>query len=120
MAIEANGDAVADMTHNMSEADNAALYQGLVEEILPHLPLQPGIIVTNPPASGMPPPVIEAMAEKQPARIVYVSSEVASLARDGRQLRRAGYELSVVQPVDVMPQTYQVETVSLWLANPET
>jgi len=46
-----------------------------------------------------------------------VSSDVATLARDGRSLAKAGYQLVEVQPIDVQPQTFHIETVSLWEQN---
>jgi 23S rRNA (uracil1939-C5)-methyltransferase len=46
--------------------------------------------------------------------MLYVSSDIATLARDGRRLMSKGYNLDRLQPIDMQPQTYHVQTVSLW------
>ena len=58
-------------------------------------------------------PVLDALVEAQPERIVYVSCEPATLARDLAILREGGYTLQSVQPLDMFPQTYHAESVSL-------
>lgn len=114
IGIEVNEDAVADAAVNLDETGNVSLYEGFVEEVLPALEVTADVIVVNPPAAGLSAAVVAAIVEKSPSRLVYVSSDVATLARDGKQLRKAGYQLVEVQPVDVAPQTFQIDTVSLW------
>jgi 23S rRNA (uracil1939-C5)-methyltransferase len=113
-AIEVNGDAVADFIGNLDYLDNVSLYQGLVEETLPMLDIKPDVMVVNPGASGLAAPVVGNIKDKKPRRLIYISSEVATLARDGKALNRAGFRLIEVQPLDMHPQTYLVDTVSLW------
>lgn len=114
VGVEASPDAVADAAANLDETDNITLYEGRVEEILPGLELQPDWLVLNPPGSGASKEVLDWVRKHQPAHILYVSSDVATLARDGKGLVEMGYTLSEVQPIDMRPQTYHVETVSLW------
>lgn len=114
VCIEANPDAVADAAVNLEDTNNVTVYEGFAEEVLPALTLRPDVAIINPPGDGLSPTALKALVAKTAGRIVYVSSEVATLARDGKQLSRAGYRLIEVQPIDTTPQTYQVETVSLW------
>lgn len=113
-AIEANPDAVADTAVNLADTDNVALYEGLVEEILPNLAIAPDVVVVDPPEGGLAAEVIRALAAKRPGRLVYVSADAATLARDGKELAAAGYHLREIQPIDMFPQTYQIQSVSWW------
>jgi 23S rRNA (uracil1939-C5)-methyltransferase len=113
-AIEANPDAVADTAVNLADTENVALYEGWVEEILPGLDMAPDVVVVDPPEGGLPAGVIRALAAKRPGRLVYVSMDAAALARDGKELVAAGYQLQEVQPIDMFPQTYQIQSVSWW------
>jgi 23S rRNA (uracil1939-C5)-methyltransferase len=115
IAIEQNPDAVADTAVNLDESDNVRLYQGDIDEILPALDLPADVAVLHPPSSGLSRAVINALKAKPPTRLVYLNAELTMLARDGKQLAQAGYRLVEVQPIDMAPQTYQIETVSLWV-----
>jgi 23S rRNA (uracil1939-C5)-methyltransferase len=95
--------------------EKVAILPGAVEEVLPGLEMPVDLAVVDPPRTGVHPEALAALARLAPQRIVYVSCDPATLARDGRALAEAGYNLAVVQPVDMFPQTYHVETVSLWV-----
>lgn len=73
----------------------------------------PDVIVVDPPRKGCDEACLRTMLAMQPARIVYVSCDSATLARDLRILTDGGYELKRVRPVDQFPQTVHVETVCL-------
>lgn len=113
-AVEAAPDAVGDFATNLEDTDNVSLYHGLVEEVLPALGLQPELLVVDPPAEGLSWEMVEIIGVMRPDRLLYVSSDVATLARDARQLVQAGMHPVEVQPIDMMPQTYHTLTVSLW------
>jgi 23S rRNA (uracil1939-C5)-methyltransferase len=114
VGIEASPDAVADAAVNLDETENVELYQGPVEEVLPSLTDQAfDVVVLDPPRGGVEPAVIDALVEIRPRRMVYVSCDPATFARDARRLTRSGYRLRKVQAVDMFPQTFHVETVSL-------
>lgn len=73
---------------------------------------QPDVIITDPPRAGMHPDVVEKLNQIKAARIVYVSCNPATQARDLEGLS-VNYEVSKIQPVDMFPQTHHVENVVL-------
>ena len=72
----------------------------------------PGVIITDPPRAGMHPKALSTMLRLKPRRIVYVSCNPASLARDGKEICLQGYRLLSVQPVDMFPHTSHIESVA--------
>ena len=93
---------------------NARFMAGAAEDILPRLVgqgLRPDVIVADPPRKGLDPAVIRAIAAAAPRRLVYVSCNVATQARDATLLREAGFCVERVQPVDMFCWTSGVETV---------
>lgn len=75
--------------------------------------VRPDCIVVDPPRKGMSPEAIDAMLSMQPPRIVYVSCDPGTLARDVKLLTQHGYTLTQALAVDMFPQTPHVETVAL-------
>ena len=71
----------------------------------------PDVIVVDPPRKGLSADVIEAMVRMAPQRIVYVSCDPATLARDDRSLTQQGYALTHAEAVDLFPRCAHVETV---------
>ena len=103
---------------------NAQFFAGKAEEVLPeyyenyaasHPGRQAGadVIVVDPPRKGCEESVLETMVQMRPGRIVYVSCDSATLARDVKYLRERGYELVRGRAVDMFPQTCHVECVVL-------
>ncbi len=113
-AVEMNLDAVADTAVNLDEFDNVTLYQGKVEEILPLLNDTYDVVALNPPASGLSNQALKALRQTAVPRLIYVGADVATLARDSKRLRSYGYWLEEVQPVDMAPQTFQINLVTKW------
>jgi len=113
IGIESSPWAVNDFAVNLDEFDNVEIYQAAVEDVLPHLPVEPDAVIIDPPRSGLHPRVVDALLDKKPEKIVYVSCDPATLARDVRRLLEGGYRLEEIQPFDMFPQTYHVETVVL-------
>ena len=74
----------------------------------------PTVVIADPPRNGMHPKVVVETAKLAPDRIVYVSCNPSTQARDARMFAEAGYELAVVQPVDMFPHTDHVEAVALF------
>ncbi|MBQ7865779.1 MAG: 23S rRNA (uracil(1939)-C(5))-methyltransferase RlmD, partial [Clostridia bacterium] len=88
------------------------------EELLPRLVdegLRLDVIVIDPPRKGVEPAVISAISQAGPRRLVYVSCNVATQARDAALLKEAGYRLEKVQPVDMFCWTSGVENVALFI-----
>ena len=103
---------------------NASFFVGKAEEVLPEFyekesrkpdadMLHPDVIVVDPPRKGCDEKCLETMLRMEPDRIVYVSCDPATLARDLKILCEGGYELRKVRPVDQFGHTTHVETVVL-------
>jgi 23S rRNA (uracil1939-C5)-methyltransferase len=89
---------------------NVSFQIGAVEKLLPAIDVQPTVVLLDPPRKGCDSQVIESLRQWHPQRIVYVSCNPATLARDLKLLGADGaYELTRVQPADFFPQTAHVE-----------
>ena len=102
---------------------NVSFRTGKAEDLLPTMVadgLRPDVIVMDPPRKGLDPAVIRAMAQAAPDRLVYVSCNPATLARDAGLLREEGYGILKVQPVDMFCWTSGVENVCLFSKVSET
>ena len=95
---------------------NSEFFVGKSEEIIPRLirdGIKPDVIVVDPPRKGCDVKLLDAIGEAQPKRVVYVSCDPSTLARDLKHLKETGYEVIEVQPVDMFPMTKHVETCVL-------
>jgi 23S rRNA (uracil1939-C5)-methyltransferase len=115
--IEVAAAAVADAIRNAraNGIDNCTFLAGEVRHVLPELMRQgvrASVVVADPPRAGFHPKALLALAALAPARIVYVSCNPSTLARDVADLVRQGYRLEWVQPVDMFPQTPHIEAVA--------
>lgn len=133
--VEVVPQAIEDAKQNAANngITNAEFFAGKAEEVLPEFygrkdavshsagsaeqgregMLHPDVIVVDPPRKGCDEMCLDTMLKMAPDRIVYVSCDSATLARDLRILCDGGYELKRVRPVDMFPQTVHVETVCL-------
>lgn len=105
--------AVRDAYNNCktNQVHNCRFILGDIKEKLSELKVTPDVIVIDPPRAGMHKDVLEGVMEAAPARIVYVSCNPASLARDMGQMIRK-YNVVEIQPVDMFPHTYHIESVA--------
>jgi 23S rRNA (uracil1939-C5)-methyltransferase len=115
--IEVAAAAVADAVRNAraNGIDNCTFLAGEVRHVLPDLMRQgvrASVVVADPPRAGFHPKALSALATLAPPRIVYVSCNPSTLARDVGDLVRQGYRLEWVQPVDMFPQTPHIEAVA--------
>ncbi|MDN5347911.1 MAG: rRNA (uracil1939-C5)-methyltransferase [Clostridia bacterium] len=96
--------------------NNADFEVGRAEEvglILEASKIRPDIVVLDPPRSGASPEVLAALAACRPAKMVYISCDPATLARDLALLAGQGYQVVEIQPVDMFPHTYHIECAAL-------
>jgi 23S rRNA (uracil1939-C5)-methyltransferase len=115
--IEVGPAAVADAVRNaeINGITNCTFVTGEVRFALPELisrGVTADVAVCDPPRAGFHPKALAALATLAPARIVYVSCNPATLARDVGELARSGYRLEWVQPVDMFPHTPHIEVVA--------
>ena len=115
--------AIQDAKNNakLNGIENAEFFVGKAEEVLPKFyernakgtesMLHPDVIVVDPPRKGCDEKCLETIIKMQPKRIVYMSCDSATLARDLRILCDGGYELKRVRAVDQFSHTTHVETV---------
>jgi 23S rRNA (uracil1939-C5)-methyltransferase len=124
VGIEESPQACEDFAWNARDLDptQVTLHEGPVTEVLSawldqegEAPRRIDLAVIDPPRSGAGGVVLQALARLGPRRIAYVSCDPATLARDVEHLQAGGYRLIEVQPVDMLPQTFHVESVSLWM-----
>jgi len=123
--VEIVPEAIADAKENakFNGIENVTFFTGKAEEIVPAFydkqkdehkeAAHPDVIVVDPPRKGCEVSLLKTMLEMAPERIVYVSCDPATLARDLRILCDGGYQVAKVRPVDQFSQTVHVETVVL-------
>ena len=113
-AVESSSSAVEDFAANLDEFENVELYSALAEEVLPALDLPVGVCLVDPPRAGLALPALDAIARMAPPCLAYVSCDPATLARDAKRLLAGGYHLVSSQPFDMFPQTYHIESISIF------
>lgn len=128
LGIESVKAAVVDANRNavINGSVNAQFLFGRAEEELPKVleghtdkegfkiaPFNPNVVILDPPRSGCAPELLEAVADTSVEKIVYVSCDPATLARDVKKLGELGYKFVEGTPVDMFPHTRHVEAVTL-------
>jgi tRNA/tmRNA/rRNA uracil-C5-methylase (TrmA/RlmC/RlmD family) len=98
----------------LDEFETVELFEASVEEAIPSLPDNPDVILADPPRAGLGQGVVKGIVDHAPSRFVYVSCDPTTLARDGKALKQSGYTLRHVVPIDLFPQTFHIESMSIW------
>ena len=124
--VEIVPQAIDDAKENakINAIDNAEFFVGKAEEVLPEYYAEyerehngetahADVIVVDPPRKGCDETLLETIVKMQPEKVVYVSCDSATLARDLKYLCANGYEITVCRGVDQFPQSVHVETVVL-------
>jgi 23S rRNA (uracil1939-C5)-methyltransferase len=115
IAIEESASAIKDAQWNLRDVTNVDIRKGKVEDLIPGLAEQLSGFVIDPPRAGCQREVLDVLARHPIPRIVYVSCDPATLARDLDILchQHAAYRLRSVQPLDMFPHTAHIESVTL-------
>jgi len=117
IGIETSESACEDFAVNLDEFDNVELYEGAAEEILPGLAGRldsSTYTIVDPPRAGIEKLALDAIFSIKPQIIAYVSCDPSTLARDAARLINGGYRLVEVTPFDLFPQTYHIESISIF------
>lgn len=112
--VELSAAACEDFIFNLNEFEQVALYQGAAEEVLPGLALRPDVAIVDPPRAGLERAALDALLRSAPPVLAYVSCDPTTLARDTRRLLEGGYHLEQITPFDLFPQTFHIESISLF------
>jgi len=114
--IESVNQAIKDAKENakLNRINNVEFYSGNAEEVFPNLHkegVRADVVVVDPPRKGCDPRVIDTIIKMKPEKVVYVSCNPSTLARDLKILSENGFKIEEVQPVDMFPHTPHVECV---------
>lgn len=113
-AIEISPSACEDFVWNLDQFDNVSLYMGSADRVLTDLELEHvDTLVVDPPRGGLNKHVLAHIERLQPDEVAYISCDPATLARDIRHFISTGYRLDQVTPIDLFPQTFHIESISL-------
>ncbi|MFZ5966449.1 MAG: 23S rRNA (uracil(1939)-C(5))-methyltransferase RlmD [Bacillota bacterium] len=109
--------AIEDAKENarINQVENTEFYVGAAEDVVPKLykkGIKADVVVVDPPRKGCDEKVLETIVNMNPKRVVYVSCNPSTLARDLKYLDERGYKTVEVQPVDMFPHTAHVEVVA--------
>lgn len=120
--VEIVPEAIEDARSNalLNEMKNVKFEVGASEDVIPRWKeqgIEADVIVVDPPRKGCDPRLLDTILEMKPERVVYVSCNPSTLARDLRVLEDGGYRTVEVTPVDMFPHTVHVESVAMLVRN---
>ncbi len=114
IGIEVSTSACEDFATNLDEFTNVELYEAAAEDALPNLDVRPDVVIVDPPRAGLDKKVLDALLTLGSKKLAYVSCDPSTLARDAARLITAGYTLTEVTAFDLFPQTYHIESISIF------
>jgi len=109
--VESYPPAVTDADENLAALDNVDVIEGGVESVMPTLEDRYDAAIVDPPSS-LSRDTFESIS--MIPRLIYLSDDPATLAKDAKRFKRAGYKLVAVQPIELSPQTYYIDTVCVF------
>ena len=112
IAVEESAAAIRDAIHNAEGVDNLEFIEAKTEDALDELDASVDAVILDPPRAGCDPKALRALIRRPPRRVVYVSCEPETLARDLSVLVGGGFRVESIEPVDMFPQTHHVEVVA--------
>ena len=112
--VESYPPSASDALVNLAHCPNMTVIEGGVEAVLPELEGRFDAAVVEPPSAGLSAEAISSIAAAGVNRLVYVSDDPATLARDARTLARRGFTLTQVRVIDLMPQTAFIDSIALF------
>ena len=114
IGIESSESSSEDFAVNLDEFDNVDLYEANAEDVISQLEAKPDIVLVDPPRAGLDKAIVDGILKLNPSQIAYVSCDPSTLARDTARLINGGYKLKQVTPFDLFPQTYHIESISIF------
>jgi 23S rRNA (uracil1939-C5)-methyltransferase/tRNA (uracil-5-)-methyltransferase len=119
IGIEINTAAVAEATHNadINKIPNVSFVAATAETIFESIqgfPRHETVVIVDPPRKGCSEEFLALLFDFAPARIVYMSCDVVTQARDARMIVDAGYSCTSIQPIDLFPQTRHIESLAVF------
>ncbi len=112
-AIETSTSSCFDFAINLDSMVNVILYEASVEGVLPTLKMHPDLVLLDPPRSGLAKSARDTLLKLDPDRIIYVSCDPATLARDLKYFQENHYGVKKIKAFDMFPQTYHIESISI-------
>lgn len=113
IAIEESASAIKDAEQNLGAFNNVVIAHGKTEDVLDELDIPVDVAIVDPPRVGCHPRTLESLMRLCPPRLLYISCDPVSLARDLEILSSGPYQVQSIQPVDMFPQTYHVECLTV-------
>ena len=114
IGIEESAASINDAIANGAGLDGIEFIKGKTEDVLDGMSSSPDVIIIDPPRSGCSLQTLESLGRLSPKRIVYVSCDPWTLARDTKILCNRGFTVDEIQPVDLFPQTHHVESIAIF------
>jgi 23S rRNA (uracil1939-C5)-methyltransferase len=114
--VESYPPAATDADVNLAQFENVDVIEGSVEDVLPELDQTYQAVILDPPSEGLSVEVVDLLARIKFPTLIYISGDPATLARDAKRL--TGYQLTMVQPIDLSPQTYFIDSICKFVALP--